>query len=99
MFKIPLEAMKKSIYIISLLLTIDALIGLGTPYLQSVEFFSGKSGIQIMSDLVFLEGAIVFCIGAFWAFLTPKLELEKVLLMITGAGMMGLSVVIGVLFL
>ncbi len=53
--------------IISLILLFDAVVAfLGASYLgSSIGAFLGKSGIIILSDLLFFEGSIIFALGTF----------------------------------
>lgn len=94
---------------------------LGASYLGGkIPFFSGKSWKTILSDLLFLEGAAIFTVGAFaeYAISGKRYRSEKheaegmttsgeetrqkrisftMLIMILGAGLIGLSMAIGIL--
>jgi len=119
--KLP-KAAKKALLIVLSLLIFDALVAvLGAPYLSAnTRTFLGKSSTVILSDLLFLEGAVIFAIGTFIALLRPKLEREplqkpstettdnagqtrekrihlRILMMIIGAILIGLSITIGTL--
>lgn len=67
-FKLP-RAAKKVLLIVLSLLILDALVAvLGAPYLsENIGTFLGKSKTVILSDLLFLEGAVIFAIGTFIA--------------------------------
>lgn len=73
--KLP-EATKNVLLIVSSLLIFDVLVtALGAPYFSgNIGAFLGKSGTVILSDLLFLEGAVIFAIGAFIAFATAGHE-------------------------
>jgi len=59
---------RKIVLIILLLLIFDVLAAGLSPLLRErFRFFSGKSEVHILSDLMFLEGAIIFAVGAFAA--------------------------------
>ena len=60
-------------------------------------YFSDKTIFRIASDVAFLEGAVVFCVGALHAFLRSSIAPISVILMLTGGAMFGLSVVFGAL--
>lgn len=63
--KIP-KVVRNIILVVLLLLTLDVLaIGLLTNILHG--WFFGSSGMTILCDLLFFEGAIIFAIGAFLA--------------------------------
>lgn len=122
-FELP-KAAKNVLLIVLSLLIFDALVAiLGAPYLSAnITIFLGKSGAAILSDLLFLEGAVIFTIGAFIA--VPRFLQEKkpsdepstqttgnerqtrekrihssILMIITGAILMGLSITVGAFFL
>jgi len=63
-FELP-KAAKKVLSIVLSLLILDALVAvLGAPYLSAnTGTFLGKSSTVILSDLLFLEGAVIFAIG------------------------------------
>jgi nitric oxide reductase large subunit len=103
------EETRKILLVVLFLLVLDVLTSLLAPYVsESVAFFSGKSGAHVLSDLLFLEGAVIFLIGAllFSRMFETKRTLDSgskhvtlgVLLMIIGLGMIGLSIIIGELF-
>jgi len=62
-----------------------------------IEYFSNKSFARIVSDLAFIEGAVIFFAGALMAFYRSSFSSTTKILMIIGAVMIGLSVVFGVL--
>jgi hypothetical protein len=99
--KFPAETKRISL-ITLILLGIDIALGLLTPHLQTISFFSGKSEMQTVSDLLFLEGAALFLAGAFWGVKTKDLRSRSgviILLVALGASFLGSSVLIGELFL
>ncbi|MEA2089661.1 MAG: hypothetical protein U9O89_02750 [Thermoproteota archaeon] len=67
-FKVP-KTVRKIVLVFLCILVFNALVaGLGTPFLcERIWFFSGKSGALVLSDLLFLEGAIIFAVGSFIA--------------------------------
>jgi len=69
LLKLP-KIVKRTLTLVLVLLVFDILLaGLGATYLnETVAFFFRKSVIFIFSDLLFLEGAIIFTIGAFLEF-------------------------------
>jgi hypothetical protein len=60
-------------------------------------YFSQKSITRIASDLAFVEGAVIFFVGALIAFFRSKITSTLKAMMIIGAAMVGLSVVFGIL--
>jgi hypothetical protein len=62
-----------------------------------VGYFSQKSIARIASDLAFVEGAVIFFVGALMAFFRSSFSSNVKVLMIVGAAMIGLSVVFGIL--
>lgn len=76
-FKLP-KATKKVLFIVLSLLILDALVAVfGAPYLsENIGTFLGKSKTVILSDLLFLEGAVIFAIGTFIAVLRFMKEKE-----------------------
>lgn len=84
-----------------ILVSIDIVLSLVTPYLQSIEFFADKSGLLVLSNLLFLEGAAIFSIGAFWGATAKdfRSRLPQVAcLILIGAIFFGFSVLVGELF-
>lgn len=67
-FKFP-RVSKKIVFALLLILFLDALVAVfGFSFLhENFSFFVDKSEACILSDLLFLEGAIVFTVGAFVA--------------------------------
>lgn len=67
-FKLP-EAAKNVLLIIASLSIFDVLVAFsGAPYLsRNIVAFLGKSRTVILSDLLFLEGVIIFAAGSFIA--------------------------------
>jgi hypothetical protein len=62
-----------------------------------IGYFSDKSFSRIVSDLAFIEGAMIFFAGALMAFYRSSFSSMTKILMIIGTAMIGLSVVFGVL--
>lgn len=62
-----------------------------------VGYFSQKSIARIASDMAFVEGAVIFFAGAVMAFYHSSFSMTVKILMITGATMLVLSVVFGLL--
>jgi len=63
--KIP-KVIQNIIFVVLIILIIDVLaVGLLTTFLHG--WFFGSSGTTILCNLLFLEGAIIFAIGAFLA--------------------------------
>ena len=108
----PSKIGKKLFKIILSILIFNVLIAILGPHLSAdVPFFSGKSAMHMISDLLFLEGAVIFAIGAFLEIGTAYFPEKKtrdsgegshenrispeVLFMIVGAGLIGLSMIIG----
>jgi len=99
--RLPKETRKITL-IMLILLSVDIIVSLSTPHLQTIDFFSGKSEIRMLSDLLFLEGAAIFAVGAFWGAATKDIRSRLaviVLLAVLGVSFLGSSVVIGELFL
>jgi len=99
--KLPKETRRVSL-IMLILLSVDIIVSFSTPYLQIIDFFSGKSEARMLSDLLFLEGAIIFTAGAFWGLTARDFRSRLALitlLIILGASFLVSSIVIGELFL
>lgn len=99
--KFPKETRKISVVIL-ILLSVDIILSLSTPLLQKIDFFYGKSEVRMLSDLLFLEGAAIFAVGAFWGFVArdPRSRLALIILLVAlAASFLGSSIVIGELFL
>jgi len=62
-----------------------------------IGYFSHKSFTRIVSDLAFIEGAVIFFAGALMAFYRSRFSSPTKVSMIIGAAMIGLSVVFGLL--
>lgn len=60
-----------------------------------VGYFSDKSVPRIISDLMFVEGASLFFLGAILAFSYSRVSLHMKTLMILGASMIGISIGFG----
>lgn len=95
---------KKIVLIVSLLLIIDVLLVVfGGPFLsERIWFFSGKSATHMLSDLLFLEGGVIFAAGVFLflvAEFRPRQHSKGILLTIAGASLIGLSIALGALLL
>jgi endonuclease V-like protein UPF0215 family len=80
----------------AVLLAADVVAGVFFGLFFQEGYFSGKSITRIVSDLAFVEGAVVFFAGALLAFFHSSLSLRVKALMVLGAAMVGLSVVFGV---
>ena len=102
---------KRFFKIVLFILIFNVLIVILGPYLSAnVPFFSDKSAMHILIDLLFLEGAVIFAIGAFLETDAAYFPKEKttdsregshekrislgVLVMMIGAGLIGLSIII-----
>jgi len=74
-FELP-KAAKNVLLIVVSLLILDALVAvLGAPYLSAnTGTFLGKSKTVILSDLLFLEGAVIFGVGTFIVVLRSMYE-------------------------
>lgn len=72
------EAARKALVIIAFLSICDALVAFsGASYLsRNIGAFLGKSPTVILSDLLFLEGVIVFATGSFIAVATATQKTE-----------------------
>lgn len=95
--ELPPETRRIS-FIILILLTADIIVSLSTSLLQAIEFFSGKSELRTLSDLLFLEGAVIFSVGAFWGFASKDLHSRRaviILIIALAASFLGLSIIIG----
>ena len=106
------KIIKKFFKIILIILIFNVLIAVLGPYLSAnVHFFSGKSAMHLISDLLFVEGAAIFALGAFLLASAAYSSKEKtkdspegsnekqlspeMLFMIVGASLIGLSIIIG----
>lgn len=117
-----LKTAKDVLMIVLPLLIFDTLVTLiGASYLsKNIATFLGKSRTVILSDLLFLEGSVIFAIGTFVAIIrflyeerpshetttkttensgqTPEKQIDlSILLMLTGAVLIGLSIAVGTL--
>lgn len=75
---------KKVVLALSALSIFDILMGVSSPLLSFLEFFSGKSVFRVASDLAFLEGAVIFGVGSFLAFFSSEFGLREALPLIVG---------------
>ena len=82
--------------VLAVLSIVDVVAGVLFGLFLPVGYFSGKSIIRIVSDIAFVEGALIFFAGALLAFFYSNLSWHVKVLMVVGAAMMGLSVVFGV---
>lgn len=73
----------------------DVVVGVLFGLFFPIGYFSGKSIARIVSDLAFVEGAVIFFAATLLAFLYSSLSLRVIALMVIGAAMVGLSVVFG----
>lgn len=92
---------KKIVLVVFVILIFDILVaGIWTFLDKGNWFFSDKSQVRILSDLLFIEGAITFAVGAFIALGMSKTMLATCArVMIIGASLMGSSMAIGMLLL
>jgi len=81
----------------TILSIIDVSIGVFFGLFLPIGYFSKKSITRIASDLAFVEGAVIFFIGAFIAFLRSTLSSSAKALIIIGAATIGLSIAFGML--
>lgn len=103
---------KKFFKIILIILILNVLIAVLGRYMSAnVPFFSGKSAMHLISDLLFVEGAVIFAVSAFLlasAAYSPKEQTKdspegsnekhmspEILFMIVGASLIGLSIIVG----
>ncbi len=72
------ETTKNILLIVSFLLAFNALVVvLGAPYLsENIAAFLGKSRIVILSDLLFLEGAVILAVGILIAVAAATQKIE-----------------------
>jgi hypothetical protein len=82
---------------ISVLSIADVVTGVLFGLFFSVGYFAEKSVTRIASDLSFVEGAVIFFVGAIMAFFHANISSNAKALMIIGAAMMGLAVYFGML--
>jgi len=95
--KLPPETRRISLLTL-ILLSADIIVSLSTSLLQAIDFFYGKSELRILSDLLFLEGAIIFSVGAFWGFAAKDFRSRLAVIMliiVIGVSFLGLSIIIG----
>jgi hypothetical protein len=81
----------------SILSIADVSIGVFFGLFFPVGYFSQKSIARIASDLAFVEGSVIFFVGAILAFYRSTLSSSVKALMIIGATTIGLSIVFGML--
>jgi len=86
---------KKLLLILVVLLTANIAVASFFGILFPVGYFSGKSVPRIISDLMFVEGAALFFLGAILAFSYSRVSLNMKTLMILGASMIGISMGFG----
>jgi len=88
--------LRRIILAVTLLSLADVTSGVFFGLFFPMGYFSDKSITRIASDLAFVEGAATFFAGALFAFFYSNISSRVVVLMVTGAAMMGLSVLFGV---
>lgn len=77
------------------LLVVDVIVGVISGFFQNVEYFFQKSGATVISDLAFLEGAIILFLGVFSAFYSSNFGSREVNLVVFAAVMFCVSIVVG----
>jgi hypothetical protein len=87
--------LKKFLLALSVLLTINVILGVSSQYLQGVEYFYGKSVARVISDFAFFEAAVIFFVGAFSAFYSLGFRSRELKLVAFAAVMLCVSVAAG----
>jgi hypothetical protein len=87
--------LKKFLLALSVLLTINVILGVSSQYLQGVEYFYGKSVARVISDFAFFEAAVIFFAGAFSAFYSLGFRSRELKLVAFAAVMLCVSVAAG----
>jgi hypothetical protein len=94
--RVRLVFSKRFLLALTYLLVFDVLLGVASRYLLSgVEYFRGKSAARTVSDFAFVEGAILFFVGAFSAFYFYGFSLRELRFFAFAALLFFVSVVAG----
>jgi hypothetical protein len=80
---------------LTVLSIVDLVAGVFSVLFFPIGYFAGKSVTRIASDLAFVEGALLFFVGALMAFIHSHRTSRMKALMIVGAAMFMVSVVFG----
>lgn len=86
-----------ALLVMTVLCVADVIIGAFFMLFFPIGYFSGKSMVRIASDLAFLEGAVIFFLGALMAFVRSIISSKVKALVVVGAAMVGFSVIFGML--
>jgi len=100
-FKFP-TVIRNIVLVVFVILILDILIvGVWVTFLSKQGLYD--KAVRALSDLLFIEGAMIFATGSFMLLATSKIARARLstckCVMIIGSGVMGLSVAIGILLL
>lgn len=87
---------ERVLVVLVIFLGADFFMGVLFGFFFSIGYFSEKSILRIVSDLGFIEGAVVFFVGALLAFFRSQVSVRAKVSMIVGALMIGASIGFGV---
>jgi hypothetical protein len=88
--------LKRVFLVVGVLSLVNFFLGGVFSFFVNFGYFYSKSWLRIASDLAFVEGAVIFFVGAVLAFFFADLSFRNVFLMVVGAVMFGLSVLFGI---
>lgn len=96
-FKFP-TAIRNIVLVISIILILDIVVAsVWVTFLTKQGWYTI---IRTLSDLLFVEGAVIFAAGSFMLLATSKIKLSTCKrVIIVGAGAIGLAIAIGTLLL
>ncbi len=80
---------------LAVLSIVDLIAGVFSVLFFPIGYFAGKPVTRIASDLAFVEGALIFFVGALMAFFHSDQTSRMKALMIVGVAMIVVSVVFG----
>jgi hypothetical protein len=86
---------RKFFLVLVTLLVVDVVFGMLSGFFQNVEYFSQKSSATVVSDLAFLEGAIILFLGVVLMFYHSRFGSREANLIVFAVVMFCVSVVSG----
>lgn len=98
-FKFP-TVIRNIVLVVFVILILDILVvGVWVTFLSKQGWYD-KGGARTLSDLLFIEGAMIFAAGSFMLIARSKIRLSTCKrVIIVGSIVMGLSAAIGILLL
>jgi hypothetical protein len=81
---------------LTVLSIVDLIAGVFSMLFFPIGYFAGKSAVRIASDLAFIEGALIFFVGALMAFVYSEQTSRMKALIIIGGALIVVSILFGV---